>query len=75
MFEVVDVKNSNVKTFIKYYIDDTTTISRNFTKSFFEFENFLKKENAAQTHEKKQKRNFEKEREQKLREGEKEENR
>ena len=56
MFDVVDVKNSNVKIFIKYYIDNTTTISSNFTKIFFEFENFLKKESAAQTHEKKQKK-------------------
>ena len=32
MFEVVDVKNSNAVTFIKYYINDTTTISSNFTK-------------------------------------------
>ena len=52
MFEVVNVKNSNVKIFMKYHIDDTTTISSSFTKFFFEFENFLKKENAAQAHEK-----------------------
>ena len=32
MFEVVDVKNSNAVIFMKYYIDDTTTISNNFTK-------------------------------------------
>ena len=32
MFEVVDVKNSNAVTFMKYHIDDTTTISGNFTK-------------------------------------------
>ena len=46
MFKVVDVKNSNAKTFMKYYIDDTTTISSNFTKFSFEFKNFLKKESA-----------------------------
>ena len=32
MFEVVDVKNSNAVTFMKYHIDDTTTISGSFTK-------------------------------------------
>ena len=32
MFEVVGVKNSNVVIFIKYHINDTTTISNNFTK-------------------------------------------
>ena len=32
MFEIVDVKNSNVMIFIKYHIDDTTTISGSFTK-------------------------------------------
>ena len=32
MFEAVDVKNSNAMTFMKYYIDDTTTISNSFTK-------------------------------------------
>ena len=32
MFKVVDVKNSNAVTFMKYHIDDTTTISGNFTK-------------------------------------------
>ena len=59
MFEIVDVKNSNVKIFIKYYIDDIMTILNNFTKKFFEFINFLKKENVVQTyaHEKKLKKN------------------
>ena len=42
MFDVVNVKNSNVKSFMKYYINDTMTISNSFTKFFFEFENFLK---------------------------------
>ena len=32
MFEVVDVKNSNAVTFMKYHIDDTTTISGSFTR-------------------------------------------
>ena len=32
MFEVADVKNSNAVTFMKYHIDDTTTISSSFTK-------------------------------------------
>ena len=32
MFEVVDVKNSNAVTLIKYHIDDTTTISSSFTE-------------------------------------------
>ena len=55
IFEIVDVKNSNAKIFMKYYIDDTTTISNNFTKFFFKFENFLKKDNATQTQKKEQK--------------------
>ena len=42
IFDIVNVKNSNAKIFIKYYIDDTTTISNSFTKFFFEFENFFK---------------------------------
>ena len=32
MFEVVDVKNSNAVIFMKYHIDDTTTISGSFTR-------------------------------------------
>ena len=56
MFDDVDVKNLNAKFFIKYHINDTTTISNNFTKFFFEFESFLIKESAAQTHEKEQKK-------------------
>ena len=32
MFEVVDVKNSNAVIFMKYYINDTMTISSSFTK-------------------------------------------
>ena len=32
MFEIVDVKNSNAVTFMKYYIDDTMTTSGSFTK-------------------------------------------
>ena len=32
IFGVVDVKNSNVEIFMKYHINDTTTISNSFTK-------------------------------------------
>ena len=32
MFEVADVKNSDAMIFMKYHIDDTTTISSSFTK-------------------------------------------
>ena len=32
IFEIVDVKNSDAVTFIKYHINDTTTISNNFMK-------------------------------------------
>ena len=32
MFEIADVKDSNAIIFMKYYIDDTTTISGSFTK-------------------------------------------
>ena len=32
MFEIVDVKNSNAVILMKYYINDTTTISNSFTK-------------------------------------------
>ena len=32
MSEIVDVKNSNAMIFMKYYINDTITISSNFTK-------------------------------------------
>ena len=32
MFEVVDVKNPNAVTFMKYHINDTTTISSSFTR-------------------------------------------
>ena len=66
MFEVVDVKDSNAEIFMKYQINDTTMISNNFIKFSFEFENFLKKENAAQTQKKEQKKEFEKERERKF---------
>ena len=56
MFDIVDVKNSNAVIFIKYYIDDTTTISSNFTKFSFEFENFLKEKNATHAQKKEQKK-------------------
>ena len=32
IFEILDVKNSNAVIFMKYYIDNTMTISDNFTK-------------------------------------------
>ena len=32
MFEIVDVKNSDAVTLMKYHIDDTTTISDSFTR-------------------------------------------
>ena len=32
MFEIVDVKDSNAVTFMKYHINDTTTISSSFTR-------------------------------------------
>ena len=41
MFEVVDVKDSNVMIFMKYHIDDTTTISSSFTRK----KNLKKNEN------------------------------
>ena len=56
MFEIVDVKNLNAEIFMKYYINDTTTISSSFTKFSFKFESFLKKKSATQTYEKKQKK-------------------
>ena len=73
MFDVIDVKNSNIMILIKYYIDDTIKISNNFTKFFFEFKNFSEEENATQTQKKEQKKKekFEKEREQELRKSKK----
>ena len=56
MFDVVNVKNSNAIIFIKYYINDTTSISSSFRKFFFEFENFLKEKDATQTQKKKKKK-------------------
>ena len=67
MFDIVDVKNFNAEIFMKYYIDDITTISNNFMKFVFEFEDFLKKENAMQTYEKKQKKRIRKKREREFR--------
>ena len=55
IFDVVDVKNSNAIIFMKYHIENTTTISNNFTKLFFKFKSFLKKENTTQTQKKEQK--------------------
>ena len=74
MFEIIDVKNSNAKIFIKYYINNTTTISSNFTKFFFEFESFLKKEDAGKRT-RKNKKKIEEKRERELRRDEEEKNR
>ena len=43
MFEIVDVKDSNAMIFMKYHIDDTTTILDNFTKE----KNLKKNENGS----------------------------
>ena len=49
-FKNVNVKNSNARTFILFYIDDTTSFaSFLISKSLFEFENFLEIENKAST--------------------------
>ena len=53
MFKIVDVKNSNAMTFIKYHIDDTTTISSNFTKE----KNSKKNENESSEETKEEKTN------------------
>ena len=74
IFNIVDVKSLNAKMFMKYHIDDTTIISSSITKFSFEFENFLKEENATQAYEKEQKK-AQKRRERKLRENEEEKNR
>ena len=47
--EIVDVKNLNAQIFIKYHINDTTSILNVIMKFFFECKSFLKKESAAQT--------------------------
>ena len=60
MFEVVGVKNSNARIFMKYHIDDTTSTSSSFTKFSFKFESFLKKENTAQTKAQKKKKSSKK---------------
>ena len=44
MFEDLVVKNSNVRTSAKYYIDDTTSFLNVIENFSFEFENVLKKE-------------------------------
>ena len=43
MFEIVNVKNSNARIFMKHHIDDTTSISSSFTKLFFEIKKFFKR--------------------------------
>ena len=56
IFDVINVKNWNAVTVIKYHIDDTIMISRSFTKFSFEFENLSEKKHATQTQKKKQKK-------------------
>ena len=53
MSEIVDVKNSNVMIFMKYHIDDMTTISSSFTKK----KNLKKNENESFEKTKKKKTN------------------
>ena len=53
MFEIVDVKDSNAVTFIKYHINDTITISNSFTKK----KNSKKNENGSFKKAKKKKTN------------------
>ena len=53
MFEIVDVKDPNAVTFIKYHIDDITTISGSFTKE----KNSKKNENESFEEAKKKKTN------------------
>ena len=50
MFENVNVKNSNARIFIMFYIDDTTlSASILILKSLFKFESFLKIKNKTST--------------------------
>ena len=51
MFETVDVKNPNAMIFMKYHINDTTTISSSFTKE----KNSKKNENGSSEEAKKKK--------------------
>ena len=65
IFESVNMKNSNARTFIIFYINDTTLFASILISKFlFEFENFLKIENKAsmkaQTKEKNSKKSFKK---------------
>ena len=53
MFEIVDVKDSNAVIFMKYHIDDTTTISSSFTRK----KNSKKNENESSEKAKKEKTN------------------
>ena len=69
MFKIVNVKNSNAEIFIKYHIDDTTTISSSSIKFLSNSKVFKKKERGAGAREKTKKK-FEKRRERKLREDE-----
>ena len=48
MFESVNVKNLNARTFMIFYINDTTSFANIFIlKQLFEFENFSEIENDA----------------------------
>ena len=49
MFGGVDLKNLNARICMIYYINDIITTSSIIIKTFFEFESFSNKENAAQT--------------------------
>ena len=53
MFEIVNVKNPNAVTFMKYHINDTITISSNFTRK----KNSKKNENENSEKTKKKKTN------------------
>ena len=77
MFESVNVKNSNARTFMIFHINDTTSFANIFiSKSLFEFESFLKVESEAltktQTKEKNSKKKFEERKERTLWEDNKE---
>ena len=62
MFKSINVKNSNVQTFIIFYIDDTTSFASTFISKFlFEFESFLKIENNTSTRTQAKKENSKKE--------------
>ena len=78
MFKDINVKNSNARTFMIFYIDDTTSFADIFTsKSLLEFEKFSKVENKASTKAQTKKKNskkkeFKEKEERKLRKNDKE---